>query len=416
MCWRGPHERAADHAVEWRAGRDRGDARLHSAAVGIHLDAGSRHEGPHENGLAHLVEHMVFKGAGARSARQIAENIEDVGGQLNAYTGRDATVFHARVLGGDVPLAFGMLADMLLLPRFDAGDLAQEVGVVLSELGEARDTPDDIVFDHLQAAAFPDSPLGRSILGDEASLAAFTVTDLRGWLGRALTGPGLVVAAAGAVDHDALVEMAHARLGALPATPRLPADAAAFAPGVHHDRRRFEQAHLALGWPGPAQLDPGFAAANLFVTIAGGGASSRLFQELREERGLAYSVSAGLTGYAETGLMTAYIAADLKQSAAALALLETTLHDAAATLTPAELARAQAQVRAGLLMALESPEQVMSALARGLQLEGRVVPLAELAARYDGVTLEQARAAGAALLAGAPARAGVGAARLKLAA
>ena len=389
---------------------------LHSAAIGTHLDVGGRHERDGEAGLAHLVEHMVFKGAGARGARALAEDIEDVGGSLNAYTARDTTVFHARVLAGDVGLAFGMLADLMRAPRFEADDLRQEVGVVLSELGEARDTPDDIVFDHLQAAAYPDQPIGRSILGDEASLAGFTADSLRGWLARQLRGDSVIVAAAGAVEHAAVVDMVAARLGDLPAGRAEAAAPARFVSGVHHDRRRFEQAHLALAWPAPAYRAPGYAAASLFVSALGGGASSRLFQELRESRGLAYSVSAGLSGFADTGVATAYIAAELKQSAAALALLEATMRDGAATLSDAELLRAKAQARAALLMGLESPEGVAGMLARGLQTEGRIVDPGEYVGRWEAVSVDEARAAGAAMLGVPPARAAVGAAKLKLAA
>ncbi len=388
---------------------------VETVAVALHVDAGARHEGAHVNGVAHLFEHMVFKGTATRSARVIAEVVEDVGGSLNAYTARDITVFHARLLKADLALGVEVIADLVTNPVFDADETEREKQVVLQELGEARDTPDDIVFDHLQEAAFPEQALGRSILGSDASIASLDGAALREWLVTQYRAGSCVLVAAGALEHDVLVDLAERWLGGLSSGTRPATIHAAFGGGAHHDKRKFEQAHLTLGLAAPAHHDPAHDAALLFAGAAGGGASSRLFQELREERGLAYSVYASTTPYADTGLFSVYLATARKDAAKALALTETVLAATATGLEPAELERARAQVRAGLLMALEAPGGWSEFLARSLLVHGRVVPPAEVVARFDAVTLDEVRAAGAAMLRGPRARADVGAPLLKAA-
>jgi predicted Zn-dependent peptidase len=383
---------------------------VETVAVGLHVDTGSRHETARINGIAHLFEHMAFKGTATRSARAIAEAVEDVGGSLNAYTARDMTVFHARLLAEDLALGIDLIADLVRAPAFDEAELERERQVVLQELGEARDTPDDIVFDHLQEAAFPDQPLGRSILGSEDSIAGLDATMLRDWLATHYLAGSCVISAAGKVDHDALVALVAARFGDLPAGTRPLAVPGRFAGDVRHDARRFEQAHLTLGYLAPGHDGADHDAALLFATAAGGGMSSRLFQELREARGLAYSIYASTTPYAETGLFSVYMATAKRDAARAIALSETVLAQCAAGLEPAELSRARAQVRAGLLMALEGPAGQAEYLARQLLLRGRIVPPAEVIARLDACNVDMVRAAGARLLAGPVARASVGAA------
>ena len=388
---------------------------VETVAVALHIDAGARHEGAGVNGVAHLFEHMVFKGTATRSARDIAEVVEDVGGSLNAYTARDMTVFHARLLKDDLALGVEVIADLVTGPLFDPEETEREKQVVLQELGEARDTPDDIVFDHLQEAAFPGQALGRSILGTDESIASLGPVQLRDWLATQYRAGSCILVAAGAVEHEALVAMAEQRLGGLPAGERPATIGASFGGTTHHDRRKFEQAHLTLGLSAPGHSAHDHDAAMLFTTAAGGGASSRLFQELREERGLAYSVYASTTPYADTGLFSVYLATAKRDAAKALALTDTVLAATAAGLSQAELDRAKAQVRAGLLMSLEAPGGWSEYLARSLLVHGRVVPPAEVVARINAVTVDEARAAGAAMLAGPRARADVGAPLLKAA-
>jgi len=387
---------------------------VETVAINLLADTGARFEPAHHNGLAHLFEHMVFKGSERRSARDIAEAIEDVGGQLNAWTSRDATAFHARLLARDLPLGLDILADMLINPRFDEEELAREKHVVLQELGEARDTPDDIVFDYLQASAYPEQALGRSILGDEKSLEAITADDLRAWRDTHYQPERLILTVAGRIDHDEIMRLADAALPrrGKPGT-RLAAEPVRFAAGQHADNRRCEQAQLTLGLPAPGHHDPDHDAAVLFVLAVGGGMSSRLFQEVREARGLAYSVSASVAPYVDGGLMSVHAACAKKDADAARALIDEVLQGAVKTLSQAELARARAQAVAGLLMALEGPQGQADHVARCLAVHGRVLPASEIVARLEAVSLDAARAAGAAMLASAPARAEIGSGKKK---
>lgn len=398
---------------------------VETVAINLLADTGARYEDEARNGLAHLFEHMVFKGSNRRSARAIAEEMEDVGGQLNAWTSRDMTVFHARLLAKDLPLGLDIIADMLTNPRFDADDMEREKHVVLQELGEARDTPDDIVFDHLQEAAYPGQALGRSILGSEASLARLTVEDLRDWRDSHYQPAALTLAVAGKVDHAQAMQLAEA---AFPAdhspnagrnadrnagrsSGRRAAEPVRFAPGQAADHRRAEQAQLTLGLPAPGHHDAAHDAALLFAMAVGGGMSSRLFQDVREQRGLAYSVSAAVTPYHDGGLMSVHAACAKANAAAARDLIDTVLHNAAKTLEPAELDRARAQAVAGLLMALESPTGQADYAARQLVIHGRWMAPSEVIARLNSVDIEAVRAAGAAMLAHPPARAEIGAGR-----
>ena len=390
-------------------------AGLETVAVGLHAESGSRHEAASESGVAHMVEHMVFKGTASRTARGIAEAVEDVGGALNAYTSRDGTTFHARLLAGDLPLGIELIADLVRNPRFDADELEREKGVVLSELGEARDTPDDIVFDNLQGAAFPDQTLGRSILGDEGSISALTVGQLRGWLDTQYRPGSLILSVAGKVDHSAVVRLAENLFADLPPGRRGAAPKATFAGTAHLDTRRCEQAHLTLGFEGVATRDPDQLPLRLFSEALGGGMSSRLFQELREERGLAYSIYSSDVHYDDTGLFTVYLATARRDAARALALVDRVMAETVETLDTREVDRARAQSKAGLLMALESAQGQADFWARGLAVYGRLMPPADLVAELDAITVEQVRNAGRRVLSGPRASAQIGAPKRKAA-
>jgi predicted Zn-dependent peptidase len=381
---------------------------LETAAVGLYCDAGSRHEPARLSGLAHLYEHMVFKGAGGRSAREISEAIEDVGGDLNAATDRDGTSFTASVMAEHLPLGVELISDLILRPHFAAAELEREKDVVLQELGEARDTPNDIIFDDLWSAAFRDQPLGRPVLGAEATIQAITVEDLHDWRHGQYRAGSLLLVAAGKVDHSELARLAEAHFAGLPTGSIPVADPAHFTGGAHIGRGPSDQAHLALGFGGPGALDPDYLAARLFADAIGGGMSSRLFQQLREERGLAYSIYASYSPYRDVGLLSIYAATARKQSAAAAQLIEEVAAEAATSLTQRELDRVRTQARAGLLMSMESSWGQTSYLARMLALHGRLVDPSEITAALDRVTLDQVRSVGAAMLAGPRARATIG--------
>lgn len=381
---------------------------VETVAVGLYAEAGSRHEPARVNGLAHLYEHMVFKGAGGRSARELSETIEDVGGDLNACTDRDQTSFTASLLAEHLPLGLELISDMILRPHFAPDDLAREKEVVLQELAEARDAPGDIIFDDLWTVAWPDQPLGRPILGDETSLGAITLENLHGWRTDLYRAGGLTLVAAGKVQHDELVRLAAARFGALPEGAIAAAEPARFAGGVRASRTKAETAHIAGAWAGPGVHEAAFYPARMFSDIVGSGASSRLFQAVREDRGLAYSVWSSLQPYDDTGLFYFYAATARREAAAASALIAEVIAETAETATQRELERARAQAKAGLLMSLESSWGQAGYVARQLAIKGRLVEPADVVAELEAVTLDQVRAAGAKLLAGPKASASIG--------
>ena len=373
---------------------------LKSASVGIWVTAGGRHERAEQNGIAHFLEHMAFKGTARRTALQIAEAIEDVGGYINAYTSREMTAYYARVLEADVPLALDVIADIVLNPAFDPAEIEIERGVILQEIGQVLDTPDDIVFDWLQEVAYPDQPIGRSILGPAERVSAFSKSDLAGFVTERYAPGEMIVAAAGAVDHDAIVKAAEKLFGDL--KPRLskPVTPALFTGGERREARELEQVHFALAFESPGYRDPAFYTAQIYSSALGGGMSSRLFQEVREKRGLCYSIFAQAGAYEDTGMITVYAGTSAAQIGELAELTMDELARAATDMAPEEVARARAQMKAGLLMGLESPSSRAERLARLLAIWNRVPELDETIAHIDGVTTGDVRDFAAALAAG----------------
>ncbi len=358
---------------------------LESAAVGLWVDVGGRHERPEQNGIAHFLEHMAFKGTERRSALQIAEEIEDVGGYINAYTSRETTAYYARVLGADVPLALDVIADIVLNPSLPEAEIEVERGVILQEIGQALDTPDDIVFDWLQEAAFPGQPLGRTILGPVERVRAFTQADLARFVLEHYGPDQLVLSAAGAVDHRALVAQAETLFGHLPSNAHGSAERARFSGGEKRVVKPLEQVHLALALEGPGYGSDDLYASQIYATLLGGGMSSRLFQEAREKRGLCYSVFASAGSYADTGMLTFYAGTGAEDVGALSRLMIDEVRRVTEDLSDAELARARAQMKAGLLMGLESPSARAERMARTLAIWGRVPTLAETVERIENV-------------------------------
>ncbi len=364
---------------------------LESAALGVWVTAGARHERAEQNGIAHFLEHMAFKGTKRRSALQIAEAIEDVGGYLNAYTSREVTAYYARVLKGDVPLALDVVADILLNPVFDPRELEVERGVILQEIGQALDTPDDVVFDWLQEAAFPEQPMGRTILGPAERVRAFSRDDLAGFVGEHYAPERMILAAAGAVDHDAILRMAEDLFGGLAPGKALPLAPAEFVGGEKRAFKALEQVHFTLGIEGPSYADDEIYTAQTYAGALGGGMSSRLFQEIREKRGLCYSIFAQAGAYSDTGLLTVYAGTSAGQIGALAELTIDELKRAADDMTAAEVERARAQMKAGMLMGMESASSRAERLARQVSVWNRVIPLEETAALIDAVSLDGVR-------------------------
>lgn len=382
---------------------------LETASLGVWVGAGSRDERAGEHGISHLLEHMAFKGTTRRTARQIAEEIEAVGGDLNAATSAENTAYYARMLKNDVPLALDVLSDILSDPSFEPDELTREQNVIVQEIGATEDTPDDLVFDFLQATAFPDQPIGRSILGTPETVRSFAPADLRRYLDRHYHAPDMVVAAAGAVEHAALVDEVEKRFSFF-APPRAPEpEGARFRGGTRLEARDLEQVHVALAMEGVKLKDPALYSLQVFTNLLGGGMSSRLFQEAREVRGLCYTISAFHWAYSDTGLFGVYAGTDAADTAELMRVVTDEIAAAAETLTEAEVSRAKAQMKAGLLMALESSGARIEQLARQMLAFGRPVPVEEIVAKVDAVSVESARASGRALLArGRPALAMLG--------
>jgi predicted Zn-dependent peptidase len=387
---------------------------LETAALGVWVGCGSRNELPEEHGISHFLEHMAFKGTTRRTARQIAEEIEAVGGDLNAATGVETTAYYARTLKADVPLALDVLSDILTAPSFDPDEIVREKNVIIQEIGAVEDAPDDLVFEYLQATAFADQPVGRSILGTRATVRSFDGKRLNAYLGRHYRAPRTVVAAAGAVDHRAVVAEAEQRFAAFagPAAPA--AQPATFGGGVRVEPRDLEQVHIALALEGVPQRDPSLYSLQVFTNVLGGGMSSRLFQEARELRGLCYAIYSFHAAYTDTGMFGLYAGTDIADAPELMRVVVGQIAAAAEHLSEAEVARVKAQMKAGLLMALESASARAEQLARHIHIHDRPMPLEEIVARIDAVTVESARKAGRDLIArGRPAVAALGPAGLE---
>ncbi len=385
-------------------------AGLESAAVGVWFRAGAIDETLEEQGIAHLLEHMAFKGTTARTARQIAEEIENIGGYLNASTGYSRTGYYARVLRKDVGTALEILADILTDPLFDAGELDKERQVVIQEIGEAADVPDDAVMEMLQTLSYGDHPLGRAILGTIESVSSHTSQRLSTFMSKHYAPEDLVVAASGAVDPDDVAKLAEKYFGA-----RRPISRPARTPkpsykgGSNHELRDIEQTHIALSFPGAAVRDADYFATRIFVEALGGGMSSRIFQSVREERGLAYSVYSFTDSYDEVGSIGAYVGTDSENAAESVSLIRKEIALMADAANDKEIDRARAMLKSTLLMGLESPATRAETAVGQLFSHGRLLSASEIAERLDAVTVGDVRAAaGKALGASAPSLAIVG--------
>jgi predicted Zn-dependent peptidase len=358
---------------------------LETASLGVWIDVGARFEDPASNGVSHFLEHMAFKGTKTRNARQIVETVEAAGGHLNAYTSREQTAYFAQILKHDVPMALDILSDILLNSVFDQSEIERERTVILQEIGQALDTPDDIVFDHLQQAAFPDQPLGRPVLGTSDLVSTFDRQTLRGYMGDHYSASRMVVSAAGNLDHKAIVEQATEAFSALPGANNSKCPSAQYCGGEHRENKALEQAHVLIAFEGLSYDDPDYYALHVASTVFGGGMSSRLFQEVREKLGLAYSIYCYASSYQDSGLFGIYAGT----AAESVHQLTTVVADEAAKLCERaeedEVARARAQLKAGLLMSLESSASRCEQMAKQTLIYDRIVPAEELIEAIDAV-------------------------------
>ena len=366
---------------------------LQSASIGVWVSAGGRNETVQQNGIAHFLEHMAFKGTTTRSALQIAEQIEDVGGYINAYTSRETTAYYVRVLNNDVPLAVNILSDILRNSVFDPREIEVERGVILQEIGQTLDTPDDIIFDWLQETAYPDQSIGRSILGPADNIKRFDRDDLTSFVSAQYQPQRMILAAAGGIDHDALLSLATQAFQDLSpdVTPQLET-IAKFSRGEYRNEKTLEQAHFALAFESPSYKSDDIYTAQVYSIALGGGMSSRLFQEAREKRGLCYSIFAQTGAYVDTGMTTIYAGTAGDQIAGLSRLTIDEFKRAADDMTQAEVDRARAQMKAGMLMGLESASNRAERLARMVQVWGYVPDLSEAVEKIDAVDLTSAKA------------------------
>ncbi len=384
---------------------------VQTASIGVWIDAGARHEQPEVNGVAHMLEHMAFKGTERRSARVIAEEIENVGGHLNAYTSRENTAYYARILAEDLPLAADILADILQNSTFEADELERERGVILQEIGQTLDTPDDLIFDLFQETAFPDQALGRSILGPAEIVSAMSRDQLTGYMGEHYAPEKMILAASGKVEHDRLVDLGDRLFQGLPATSSDDADVQTgrYAQGDLRKERDLEQVHLILGLPGVSYHDDDFYALQILSATLGGGMSSRLFQEVREKRGLAYSVFSFAACYRDTGVFGIYAGTGEEQTAELVPVLCDELTSLIGSASEEEIARARAQLKASMMMGLESCFAQSEDIARQLLIFGRRIPQEETIAEIDAVDAHAIKRVGERLIEGArPSLAAIG--------
>jgi predicted Zn-dependent peptidase len=376
---------------------------VETVSLGVWVGAGARHEQEAENGISHLLEHMAFKGTEQRSAKDIAEQIEAVGGELNAATSLETTVYYARVLEPDTGLALDILADILQIPRYAQDELEREREVILQEIAATRDSPDEIAYELLQEAAFPGQSIGRPILGTTESVTRFSSADLRGFLGGNYGAGRMVLAAAGKVDHEKLVRHVEAQFGRMNGGVGGRFEAARYVGGTRTSAKRFEQSHLLMAFAAPSYRSQEFYTGQVFSGLFGGGMSSRLFQEVRERLGLCYAIYSSCWALADTGLFGIHAATGPEMMGKLIDVVGQLLVKAATEKpTEAELARSKAQLKAGLLMGLESSSARAEQMARHLLLFDRLIDTSELVERIENVTADDVRALAGKLVGGAP--------------
>lgn len=359
-----------------------------SVSIGCWVGVGTRNEPAEVNGVAHLVEHMMFKGTERRSAYRISEEIENVGGQINAYTTREQTAYYVKVLHEDTGLAVDLIGDMLQNSTMAEDELARERSVVLQEIGQAADTPDDIIFDHFQSAAYPDQSVGRPVLGLEEIVETLDRGALVDYVNRNYSAPGMVLSAAGRIDHDQLVDMAARVFDHLPAGEAPLDEPACYRGGEFREVRDLEQMHLVLGFDGVGIHDPDYYAHSVFSTLLGGGMSSRLFQEVREKRGLVYSIYSFSGAYRDGGLFGIYAGTGEDEVEELIPVICDELTKVCQDVSDDEVARAAAQLRAGTLMAMEGSMSRCEQLGQQMLVYGRPVPVDEIVARIGEVDRE----------------------------
>ena len=360
---------------------------LETVSIGVWVGTGSRCESEEQHGIAHFLEHMAFKGTQSRSAKEIAEHIESVGGDLNAATSLETTAFYARVLKENLSLGLELLSDILINPTFEPAELERERHVIIQEISATQDSPDEVVYDLAQEYAFPSQALGRPIIGTIESVHAIDADDLRAFRASRYSADGMVLAAAGCLHHDDVVACAADQFGGIARFDRKAPQKAAYRGGICRAPQTFEQSHMVVVFEGPSYKGDDFYTVQILSTILGGGMSSRLFQEAREVRGLCYSIYAFCWAISDTGLIGAHVATAPDQLEELLDVMTGEMRRMAEEAScREEIARAKAQLKAGLLMSLESSGARAEQLARQTLAFGAPLAIDEVIAKIDAVS------------------------------
>lgn len=359
---------------------------VETVSVGVWVEVGTRHEHPEINGISHLLEHMAFKGTHRRSARDIAEEIETVGGHLNAYTSRENTAYYAKILKEDLPLAIDVLADILQYATMDPEELSRERAVIVQEIMQTNDTPDDVIFDHFQETAFPNQALGRPVLGEAERIQNLPRETIIDFMQSNYSAPRMIVAAAGKLDHHELVQLTEKAFVSLPGEDKLTYEAAKYSGGDFRESRDIEQAHIVLGFEGIPYESPDFYAASTFSNLFGGGMSSRLFQEIREKRGLVYSIYSFVSCYHDSGIFGIYAGTGENEAKELIPVICDEIKNIGNGIEEHEIDRARAQLKSATMMSLESTSSRCEQLARQLMIFKRPLPIEEIIDKIESVT------------------------------
>ncbi|WP_245649022.1 M16 family metallopeptidase [Magnetovibrio blakemorei] len=382
---------------------------VETASAGVWIEAGARFESQKVNGVSHMLEHMTFKGTRKRSAQAIAEEIEDVGGHINAYTSRENTAYYAKVLKEDLGLAVDMVADLVQNAVLDAEELERERGVILQEINQAQDTPDDVVFDMFQDACYPDQALGRPVLGTLDGIGQMPRSDIVDFMSDHYRPSSMVLSAVGNLNHEQLLDLAHTHFDSAPS--KSPGDTqgpAKYIGGDMRESRDIEQVQLMLGFEGFSYFDEDFYAASVMSMLFGGGMSSRLFQEVREKRGLVYSVYSFMAAYADGGVFGIYAGTGEKDVIDLIPVVCDEIGKLDAHVSAEELHRAKAQLKSSILMNLESTSSRAEQLARQLMIFGRPIPTEEAVNHIEVVDIEAIKRVAGRIFKGTPTVAALG--------
>ncbi|OPB29218.1 pitrilysin family protein [Bartonella sp. WD12.1] len=360
---------------------------IDSVALGIWVKVGSRNETFTQHGIAHLLEHMAFKGTENRTAFKIAADIEDVGGEINAHTSIETTAYFARVLKDDIPLAIDILSDIMICSKFDEDELEREKQVIIQEIGATYDVPDDIVFDHFTETAFRHQSLGRSILGTPKTVQSFTSADLHSFMNKHYSADRMIVVAAGAVNHENFLREVESRLSTFRSHSTTSfTNLANYIGGDFREYRDLMDTQVVLGFEGRPYHARDFYTAQILSIILGGGMSSRLFQEVREKRGLCYSIYSFHWGFSDTGLFGIHAATGQEGLETLLPVILDELSKASKNIHESELQRARAQYRANFTISQENPSSQAHLIARQMLLYDRPIPMSEMIERLKLIT------------------------------